>query len=254
MKALWMILTLASASAQAGGIVGNGGQSILCTADAANRFNGYYHRDYLLGEAAQGNFSDAALRPVSNWADSSEQIGAVIARYLPELSASFENFRHFVFAKPDGSSINGRIRWWVAIDEEFPVPVDLADYGVPANFPGNCLQQMERDITVGGIPVHTTVSVVFPHKTVDRTVLIDQPDTKLTLYRYVPSLIRRLDPMNLSFLLLHEWLWDLTQDPVVNQRVNWFLHSKDFTSMGQDQIRNELRELGLNLPSAKKRF
>ncbi len=242
------IFLLFIAEAHAGGLVGNGGHSIFCERRPGSPLAGFYNKDYLYSSAKNPGNSEVDLFPVASWDASAERIGSVITRHLPELSASFTNFRHFVFRKPDGNEIEGEIRWWVSVEEEFPQPIKLEDYGVPGPyFPENCLTTKTEKHVIDGVEFIVVVSAVVPHKTVDRTVLIDQKDTRLVLYRYSPRLVDQLNPMNLSFLMVHEWLWDFTNDAAVNERVNRFIHSREFTRLNRKQLLVRLRQLGLAL-------
>lgn len=50
--------------------------------------------------------------------------------------------------------------------------------------------------------------------------------------------------LQLSFLIVHEWIWNLTNDPQKNRRLDYFLHSSYFDSMAPGQVSAELRRLG----------
>jgi hypothetical protein len=235
------ILFLFSIHANAGGLVGNGGHSVFCKSDPQNRFHGFYDKDYLFSFSADSGFSDDDLRPVTSWESSLREIGAVMSRFLPELTPSFENFRSYAFHKPDGKVIQGQVRWWVGVEEELQTVFSKTEFYPDVFPPDNCLI-VGPDFQGPG-----EIRVPFLYQAIVRTVLLDTKDAKLTLYRYAPKILEQLDQMNISFLLVHEWLWDLAQSPEVVRKVNRFLHSKEFMRLRRDQILLRLRELGLEI-------
>lgn len=48
-----------------------------------------------------------------------------------------------------------------------------------------------------------------------------------------------------SFLTIHEWLWDFTQDVETIRLVNWFLHSQDAREFSTEEFRDHLDRIGL---------
>lgn len=113
--------------------------------------------------------------------------------------------------------------------DEFPddgggagYPPFLHDDPVEARIPSNCYRAMHQTVNINGTNLDIPVTGIFPIKTVDRTELINKPDVSLILYRYSERVLREMNPINLSFLLTHEWLWDFTQDPALNLKMNQF--------------------------------
>jgi hypothetical protein len=61
-------------------------------------------------------------------------------------------------------------------------------------------------------------------QTVIRT---ERPDA--TIYEFDPKILSEFiefEPLQYPFLLVHEWLWDLTQDVQIIRDINRFLHSE----------------------------
>ncbi len=105
--------------------------------------------------------------------------------------------------------------------------------------PANCLYR--KRIAVDGTVV--TVHVMGYERVIRRA----REDFGIT-YRYYPRAIAKLretSELQYSFILTHEWLWDLTRDIEVNRAVNRFLHSREIERMRPAQIRRQLRRLGL---------
>jgi hypothetical protein len=65
------------------------------------------------------------------------------------------------------------------------------------------------------------------------------------------SLIKEVDksqPLQISFLLIHEWLWDFSSNIERNSRINNFIHSEAFTNLNGYEIKVYLDRFGFKLP------
>ena len=70
------------------------------------------------------------------------------------------------------------------------------------------------------------------------------------IYEADQAIIEKLSPIQLSFLYVHEWLRDYTQDPVILARVDRLLHSEPAVGWDQvtaDVLRKTLLTKGLTL-------
>ncbi len=228
MRNLWAVLFFfLPAFGFAGGAVGNGGDSVECTYSAANDFNGTYALDYLLTYKESNQNSD--IVKVTSLDESIQRIKKLLQEKVPELSDSFDEFMKLV--RNEDISLP---RFW----EEAPFGlVDIKDENIINFVPMNCRQN-------GDVKIVQTIIRLNPMNTgLEKYKLV---------YKYVPSIFQRLytqAPLQLSFLLVHEWLWDLSHHVEKNRRLNRFIHSKEFESLSREQLRARLTTLGLEIPN-----
>jgi hypothetical protein len=219
------VAALATPALAGGHSVGNGGDAVICRAAADDAFAGTYALDYLLTYSASAD----ALVPVESLDASFQRLRAQIAAKLPELLQSFDSFRVNYRNTTDLS----RTRVW----EEAPFGlIDLEDEAIVASLPANC-----RD----GDTAHIVQAVVreWPE-------LSGAPPSHVT-YRFVPSVLDDLQkqaPLQLSFLVIHEWLWDLSTNVTRNRRIDRLLHSEALERSTREQLVAQLTALGLYLP------
>ncbi|MGZ3809219.1 MAG: hypothetical protein ACXVCE_14125, partial [Bacteriovorax sp.] len=147
---------------------------------------------------------------------------------LPELIESFDEFMKLV--RNEDVSLP---RFW----EEAPFGlVDIKDEEIINLVPMNCRQD-------GQVKIVQTIIRLNPAK-------VGTEKYKL-IYKYVPHLFQDLytaDPLQLSFLLVHEWLWDLSHNVEKNRRLNRVFHSKELETLNREQLRIKLTTLGLEIP------
>ncbi|NRA67458.1 MAG: hypothetical protein HRU19_23450 [Pseudobacteriovorax sp.] len=70
-----------------------------------------------------------------------------------------------------------------------------------------------------------------------------------TVFRYDQEILSELrrNPIQYSFLLVHEWLWKYSDNAVVLRDLNSFLHSTEFFQLDESDVRLVLRNLGFQL-------
>ena len=72
------------------------------------------------------------------------------------------------------------------------------------------------------------------------------------VYKFVPDLVDQLkseNPIQLSFLLIHEWLWDFSSHVDRNRRINYWLHSDRLESWTREEWLANLKGIGFPMPS-----
>lgn len=207
-------------------VVGNGGDAILCAVNSDNKLSGYYSLDYVL--TLVNRHGDDGLAPVSSWQNSAERIYNLLLEKTPSLAPYFREFRENVFNKD-----YTKTKVWE------PTPfglVELDDQNITSIIPENCKKDGKTQIT----------------QTVIREFQIFSGVKKgYVIYKYDPEMVASLDknsPLQLSMLLVHEWLWDLSQNVERNRRVNRFLHSKEIESMSSEAVIDSLKNMGLFIP------
>lgn len=187
-----------------GSLIGNGGNTVMCRYEAGAEFQGFFTLDYLLDFRQSGPYSQTV--PVASWEDSRARIAQGLARLSPVLAKSFQEYAENILS--DHVSL-GR-RW---------MPWDLTgtlidDQEITQRLPANCyLDPKTLDL----------------RQTVVRRYGYDKVE-----YLYQQDILENLrlhNPLQFSFFMVHEWLWDFTQDVRSLRRLNWILHSEEFATL-----------------------
>lgn len=202
--------------------VGNGGDVVVCNGSDGVLQEGVYARDYLL--------SDASLiqrAHVSSLEESFARIQKILHNASPILEASLQEF-----AADWMNSFNySERRVWE------PAPFGLAPLSYAESFltlPKSCLLESGEPHFV------QAVIRVFAEPA-------GLPSEK-RLYKYDPNILNALketEPEQLSFLAIHEWLWEFSHEVEVNRRINVFLHRANLETMDPEQLRDQLKQRGL---------
>jgi hypothetical protein len=196
----------------AGGEVGNGGDTVSCT-------DGDYALDFLMTE---GDGQEPV--PAASWDASRARLSALLHAKYPDLGTLFDDFAASfpVAPDPDPARRYLRPRIWEAAPYGL---VNLQDQRITRKLPATCLP---------------------PALGVIQTVIREKPGHS-TLYQYDPQILRALPPLQLSFLAVHEWLWDFTSDVELIRRVNRLLHSPALESLSAAELRASLANIGFSL-------
>jgi hypothetical protein len=210
--------------AKGGSDVGNGGDLVSCTPTAANSLDGMYSLDFLEFSTALGAVQPAEVK---SWEESIMSIRRLFVDKLPELLPVFDDFvnnirnedqsRHQVWEPTDYAltEIN---------DEDLPLAVQI---------PANCHNGGKLQLV--------------------QAVIRQNPDftgSNLIVYKYMPKMFDKMAnerPLQLSFLLVHEFLWSVSNNVDRNRRINWFLHSTEVKNMSRVDIISRLLGLGLDI-------
>ena len=209
--------------ALAGGVVDSGGDTVLCS---SSNHSGEVHRslDFLLTDRPDGY----DLQPVASVEESLARISAIIHEKLPELKSSWDDFSSQIF------NTEGITRVWTASSYGLREIGD-EDLNSTETVPENCKS-------------NDRIRIV---QTVARTDSDRIPRQKI-YYSYVPTVIDELkstNPMDLSFLLVHEWLWDHSKNVRENRQITRFFHTKQFKSMSRQAIIAKLEALYFYIPN-----
>jgi hypothetical protein len=206
----------------AGGvIVGNGGDVLRCGSD------GLFSLDYLLTEGSRVTPSN--LPAPQTVQQSLNRIEWLLAQKVPTLLASFRE--HVRLLK------NHDFTQTAVWEEAANGLINIQDEEIVNLLPANCLN------TEGKAELIQAIIREF-------WVFSGRPEGK-TLFKYVPQIYAELEtqkPLQLSFLLVHEWLWSISQNVDRNRRVGHFLHSNAFEQMSPAQVIAQLQGMGLLIP------
>jgi hypothetical protein len=212
-----------SQNSNAGGFaVGNGGDVLICSTSAGKLAAGIYARDYLLSNAVT-----LELRPVKNAIASMKKIQTILTKHSPNLTESLASFQNDWL---NASKYEAKHIW-----EAAPFGLQgISEQDELLSLPDSCKN-------ADGTPNAKQIIV----RTFSQT---SQLTSKKRLFKYDPDLFAQLDkenPMQLSFLAVHEWLWEISQDEVVNRRIVVFLHQKGIEKLTSTEFRKELTDRGL---------
>jgi hypothetical protein len=160
--------------------------------------------------------------------DSHQRIWMLLNQNLPELQASFKVFSKNILNKDPHFT-------YVWEEASFGL-VDIKDEDLVSLLPENCRGPNGQAQIIQAVVRQPSGFTGMPNKIV---------------FGYQPKVLKEMHeraPLQLSFLLVHEWLWEFSQNVQVNRRVNRFLHSVEFQEMSRDQILSTLRAMGFVLP------
>jgi len=210
-----------SLSASAGGVgIGNGGDSAYCELSNLQPLDGYYSLDFLMTLDGDG-LSDAV--PVQSWQESQNRIRQILAAKYPAMLESFDKFLK------DASNRND----WTKSRIWLPAPhglIDISDEQLRRTLPENCGRSSSADKV-----------------TLIQTVVRGQRPEMIT-YEFDSKVMSELKqkPLQYSFLMVHEWLWDHTNDPQTIRWVNQFLHSAYTENLPAQQFQHSLKSIGIS--------
>jgi len=201
-------------------MVGNGGDTLSCREATQNSYSGLYALDYLM---TMDQYGDGALVVPDNWQKSLDRIQALLAEKYPALVDSLQAFR----ANIDNTSDWTKARIWLDAPQGL---VNLNDQNLTRKIPANCGGQNPT----AGLNVIQTV--------------VRQKRPNIIEYEVDYSVFNGLQtrPLQFSFLMIHEWLWDLTDDPAVIRLANRFLHSKAAATLSPTDFQLSLNNIGIS--------
>lgn len=230
---LWPLI--ASAYEASGGTVQNGGDAMVCgdtywivarSPEAKTRF---YSMDYVY--EVEDGVDPKSLVKVKNWSESWRRIAVIIGRLSPRLEVDFREFTESTSYIGSEENIPKKAaKRWRSLASRNGFSAPAAPF---KKVPRGCVL----------VPPNGQPSWLEWYQIITR---VYDPSKKTIEYQYDPSAIQKMaTPMQFSFLMVHEWLWTLTEDPKVSRKVNSFLHGKEIDQMGGAEISRKLEELGL---------
>jgi len=208
----------------AGGIdIGNGGDIIKCKPGIENDLFGFYSLDYLVFDGRE----DTEIEDVSSWEQSLFRIRQQLVEKVPELLTSFDEFSYDIL-----NTDYSRKHVWESTDYEL-IELDDEDLPVSIHLPDNCRKDGK---------IQLIQAVIRQNK--------DFSGSDNIFFKYMPEVFDSLEsqnPLQLSFLLVHEWLWSVSDNVDRNRRINWYFHSVYFEEGSSEDVRAHLEAIGLDL-------
>ncbi|MGZ3744492.1 MAG: right-handed parallel beta-helix repeat-containing protein [Pseudobdellovibrionaceae bacterium] len=206
--------------------VGNGGDAIYCNASPLNQLHGYYSLDYILTYQEGGYHKSESLQA------NLDHLGELLKTKVPELYLDFLEFRTQIL----NSSFSKKYVWE-------PAPfglIDLEDENIISLLPENCLAEGKAKIIQAVIRLDEEVS-----------------HSPKIIFNYVPPVLQSLsegDGLQASFLFVHEWLWNYSQNVNMNRRIIRYLHSELFNTQSRREAMEELQGMGLPIKGEQYAF
>jgi len=190
-----------------GGDVGNGGDVITCYQSSENPFNGTYVLDYVVNYDGWTESIDQDPNPVETiWKSlRAKSKGNDGFGWMAEsLLKFFQSAQQQLYRGPDFKS---SIIW---MPQPFGL-IDLQDEALVQAVPQNCKfrenDQWKPDL---------------------RQVVVQEQKPGSVILRYDGSTIKRLSPMQFSYLMIHEWLRGALLNTGELRDINKLFHSKVF--------------------------
>jgi hypothetical protein len=224
---LFLILVSGTANAgkEGGGStsVGNGGYAFQCTARDPLRSFDFYKSLEVMGRKFK-------ISPVIWYQGSLLRISALISSKLPALSYSFDKFIQ-------------------QINNEDP----LLQYVWKARSPWMIeptFVEMGRTTALcknsSGEHLGFFTQVILRKASPDSQGSAHN-ETHVTFY-YDSSLFGELPEVDQSFLLVHEWLWNFTDDLEANRKADYLLHSTWIEHASSKEVIRQFKKTGIRYP------
>jgi hypothetical protein len=227
---LFPLLISLQAAATGGSTVGNGGDFVQCL-DSQNEPKYIYKSlDYLLTLDDNG---DSDLIESKSLNGTLTEVQKVIDRNFPELTFSFREFLRTLW----NSDVQESRIWEPAAFGVLPIGDE--EIGSGHLIPLSCRQKSGETYSVNLVQAIVRLRERF------------NPDQPKRVYAYMSDLIKSVqksDPVQVSFLLVHEWLWDYSKNVERNRRINRLLHSRSFHQLNVQEARSMLSGLGFLFP------
>jgi hypothetical protein len=227
MKNLILIVAVIFAAlGYAGNDHGTGGAVVECTESSGSPIGkGKYSLDYLL--TYKNGSSD--IVQVLTLEESLDRLQGLFEKKIPEFLETFIEFRKHIL-----NTDYSKKRVWEEVAFGL-TPVSTSVF--TAEVPKNCQQ---------GNQINTIQTVVrmFPE-------FSGAPKNRI-IYHYIKETYNEVlaaSPLQLSFLLVHEWLWDLSLHVERNMKINRFLHSDALEKLSREELIQQLKGMGLVIPT-----
>jgi hypothetical protein len=207
---LLSLLAINTSHAGGGVLVGNGGNIVRCS----GREN-FFSADYILSKAKHGDHTKLA-----EGANPFRRMAKLLNAKLPSMANSYSQFMD-AFENHDNSShyvwMVPRNGLEVLRDEMMELPYSCKNWNGPVEI---------RQVVIRNYS-EASGRVIF---------------------KYDPEALEliRNNKLQLSFLLVHEWLWDFTKDITVNRKINYFLHSTQLDDLSAEEIQSKFKQYGLS--------
>lgn len=207
-----------------GTIVGNGGDIITCSPSGNNHWNGDYTLDYY---ATWDPGVETRDDPSGTYEELLARVARLVRAKVPELSPSLDGFLALAESRD-----RSQVRVWEGLSAS---PTNLRDEDIRGLIKENCKE------TRNGVKVPNLTQMV------DRLYKVDSDVPKI-YYQYDYAKFQELKrerPLQAAYLMIHEWIWDFSDNAFISRKVNRLLQSVSTESMSSDDVRRAIRALGI---------
>jgi hypothetical protein len=166
----------------------------------------------------------------ATWEDHRARIEAFLADKMPGALASFQAYANLI-----GNTDESKERVWQAPPDGLSI---LSNQGLVERIPSNCT----RSASGGGTEPDLTQIVLRREVTTDTTTKV--------YYIYDAqrfNQMRQEQPLQFAYLIVHEWLWDFTDNPWIDRQINHLIHTKHGAAMTRAQFSSSLKALGVDV-------
>ena len=197
---------------QAGGFfVGNdGGLAVRCSGEMEMK-----SYDYMIGRMLYGKKLRVPRLPLDQ---SLKRISRLLGQKAPQLHDSFQEFVELL----GNTDYSKRYVWKKSYYELTQTNRDHF------SLPSTCRS------SYGAVEI--SQAIVRKAKSSGQVVFEYDDDVVLMIGR---------TSLQMSFLIVHEWLWSLTRNPETNIRINYFLHSILVEQMSSQEVALKFKEFAL---------
>lgn len=230
--ALLFLTLLISASTYAGNEGAHGGAGVVCRPSPLNRYNGFYMLDYVIMRGGPGTRVWPYPNEFAQMTDANQILNWIAANLqfkLPDLAWNLAQFRMMAFTNYFGATVR-----WVPTTALY----QTWDQGLGEQ-PWRSLEEYNfKSLT---LPANCSYYEIYQ-------VATKYQASGYVVFGYVPSLLYQLaaaGPEQISFLMIHEWLRNYSDDAEVIRRANRVLHSTAIVELSSDDLRKLLHEIGL---------
>lgn len=219
MKIFFLVLILIFSQFSFAGIdQGNGGNIIYCPKQKKNLSLDYVLASYNFGR-------DVVIFDTQDIDASMARISKLINEKLPELGPSFSEFVKYLY------------------NEKNPT---LPYYWKKSLSP----LSNTNDQNIGQLPIYCMTTKSEPveiHQAVIRTDNSAAVEKLNIVFEFDQDYLTLLDGQQMSFLYVHEWLWNISDNVVKNRNFNYLLHSTLFDTMTSEQFRDEMKKIAFRV-------
>ncbi|MDA8793015.1 hypothetical protein N9N67_07205, partial [Bacteriovoracaceae bacterium] len=209
----------------AGDEAGNGGDVAYCNKSAVNELEGYYVIDHLI--ALNTNMFTLYDFKQSELDQRMNEVMTNISKKSSFLAATLKAFyRDFKDQLIKGGKETFTLRKWV---EVYSALKDINDEDLAYSLPKNCLQLKQA---------------VFRKKV----------GNLLNYFVHRKELLKSLSPKNFSWLIVHEFLWDFTEEVEVIRQVNAYFHSNELLSDSKKIFEQRIDDWSIGKEGKKKLY
>lgn len=208
------------------GTVGrDGGDVIFCRTSSENGFHGDYALDFVLTH-------DNARHPNFETADEYlDRVESILAEKLPALGISFSQFRRTIMIND-----NANARVWLPTNQ---VQLSELHSDRGSNFfdpPANCKDETGRYLV---------------KQLIRREVLQVENFGKRKIFYHYDAMtlesLKQFRPLQFSYMMVHEWLWDFVRHEWINRKINHLLQTDALQNLNIKQLLRFLASMGISV-------